>query len=898
MKHLLFYIVFAACFFKPLPDVAADTGIPADFTGTATIKMLQKRVNNDTDAIPENATMEQIAGIYLEIGKYFYDHYSDDELHDDDFIDKLRPFFPDDSDAELRDKQIILNNVIAIYHEGREFYDKTISQVLVPEDIPYINDASEYDNPDEVPYVEADKDHFIKVYNFKKFISYGHNKTELRAIENFISRSSDPEGLAGKLAEIRNNVKFKDLLLYGYTVKNPLLSEQGVSPWIEEGNVRVRLLARQPYLNDSPEIDVGLHINTAPYTFIPANNISPEILKPQFDFSLSENLDSAAVFYPLPMPSHELPQVHKYYGDFMIPLRLKPADPKQPLLVRAQIRLNSCDGKLDCSPLMFTTELKILPEGKSAFGNGYDNFFYHTFANLPHSHSKYLQLKKISVDNDEEHQVLRAEFESSEKIRSFRAYIEDKDGYILFGAPLISLYDNKIYARFIPLDNSVNLRNKKFTITATLNKYHHLRTETTAQSVSEFDTDSQRLNLGLIFLALLGGLLLNFMPCVFPVLALKISAFCSLKSNRKHLLQRQLLSTVGGIFAGFSLLIGLILIIKLLGGSIGWGMQYQSMSFLVVMTMVLSLFAVMAASNYNFRIPITPWNDFLLGNLIVLLSTPCTGPYLATAVGFAFSRSYTEIIVIMYSIALGLSLPYLSVLLLKNPLDWLPKPGKWMVKMQMLAFVLLLITIGWFLLLILQQTSWEFTLSFVLVLFLLAFIADLFIKFLDFLQLPHDERIPLAQITRIRRYAKIIAAVIFIIIAAVCSWRAEISYHRNLEIRRSRSAVALDQAQITQYLAAGHPVLVEISADWCLTCHANNLLVLNKLNINDWHKRFNLELIRIDWTDYNAEILDFMEKYGRKGLPFYILYTPFIREGLVLPEIFGADEIENILSAL
>ena len=89
--------------------------------------------------------------------------------------------------------------------------------------------------------------------------------------------------------------------------------------------------------------------------------------------------------------------------------------------------------------------------------------------------------------------------------------------------------------------------------------------------------------------------------------------------------------------------------------------------------------------------------------------------------------------------------------------------------------------------------------------------------------------------------------------------------------------------------------MLEIGADWCLTCHYNNVMTLNKQNLKYWQETYNLDFVQVDWTNYNQYILNFMAKYGRKGLPFYVLYTPLLRDGLVMPEIFSAQDFENII---
>ncbi|MBR3502264.1 MAG: thioredoxin family protein, partial [Alphaproteobacteria bacterium] len=111
----------------------------------------------------------------------------------------------------------------------------------------------------------------------------------------------------------------------------------------------------------------------------------------------------------------------------------------------------------------------------------------------------------------------------------------------------------------------------------------------------------------------------------------------------------------------------------------------------------------------------------------------------------------------------------------------------------------------------------------------------------------------------------------------------------------SERLIGVDKALISEKISAGKSVLLEIKADWCLTCQYNQAMVLTNLNLENWRNNYNMEVMTVDWTDYNREVLDFMEKYGRKGLPFYILFTPVMRDGIVLPELFTADDITSML---
>ena len=897
MKHLFFYIVYFFLLFNTSTTAAEPLALPDDFEGKFTRQLLQ-----NTDNPSENADFEQTINYFGEISLYIYKHYTVEQIAQEDFIEKLKPFFPNDSEYDLQEKQAWLVNGISAYNKGQEYYNSFMEKLLFTPPARVVKNESDFDHPDEVSYVEAQPGHYIKVYNFKKFLTYGQNE-EVQAIADFQEAQLNPKGFHNTLKNAVQRLEWKKLFFYGTVFKNPLLSDLGVAEWQKNNDISARLLSPHTYIDGHKELDFGIQINTEPFTFIPANNPQPDIYKPTADFSASENVESAELLYPAPLTTVKHPHIHKYFGNFMLPIKVRVTDPKKPLILRATLKLLSCDNSLNCSPTEFKLELSLKSKGTEIFNNGYENYFFVNNSILPKADLKKLQLNRLVYDSDDEGPFLRLKFKSKPSVKNFKVFLEQLDGYTAFSAPLVSFRDNQIYVRFNPLDKNADLKNKTFQITAVLNNRYYYRTTQKSVATSIFDADAPSLNFYLILFALIGGFILNFMPCVFPVLSLKIIAFSRVKAKHRKSLKSNLISTVAGIFSGFTLLIFLLLICKHLGYSLGWGMQFQSITFLVVMTFFILALAVTIPSlstDYLSRYLPPHLNrkfGFIVGNLIVLLSTPCAAPYLATAVGFALSGGYVDIIVILYAVALGLAIPYILILTLKKPETLFPKPGKWMNYLAGFMHLMLYLTVLWLLSLILGQTDWKFLLKFSVILLIFAYILIIYNRFLDYLNGIFDESVTIQQINSLRFRSYVVMGTVFAVLIVISAYMARQSYALNLQHNLQTRQTIINSALIEQHLNQGKPVLLEIGADWCLTCHVNNVLIFNKLNMNLLKEQYNLELIKVDWTNYNKEILQFMEKYGRKGLPFYILYTPLIREGLVMPEIFNVNNLIDILQS-
>lgn len=896
MKKLLTYIIFLFFIFKSFAVAADATGLPDDFKGLNTRLRLQELAENEND---DGSLLQKLTILY-EIGNYFNNKYPNNEIFEENFDEKLKPFFPNADDYLLRKYTNLLRSGVMIYRLGRHYYNIYVSQKLMPKSYKVVRSAKDFDTPGEVSYQAAPTGKFTKVYNFKKFLTYSSNPDERQAIENYKKAQVSKDSIFGQLEIALSQLEWKKLFLYGEKYKNPLLSEFGVGDVEERDSMQVRLLSDATTIDGQQEFYIGLQIITSGNSFILANNLSPALQKPQIDLRSSENLDDYQVIYPAPQSTVSVPFVHKYFGDFIIPIKVRVNDVNQPLQIRARAVLTGCQSNLNCFPETFRTNLTVLPGHDYSFANGYQNYFQQQLNILPTDSPLYFKLEKFVVDDDTDGQSLRLEFSTTKKTESFKIFIEDKDGYTTFASPYISIQDNKIFVRFVPMNKNAKLSNSEYTITAVFNGFDAYRTTRLAATASLFDTKTAHLNLGFLLLALVGGFILNFMPCVFPVLSLKIITLSRADTLKKKKLKKSLWLTVAGIFSGFTLLIVLLCAAKFVGYSLGWGMQYQNMTFLIAMAFLLTACILLLPYLMNSKILSLSNSDsnkigFLLGNLIVLLSTPCTGPYLATAIGFALGGSYTDIIFIMYAVALGLAAPYFLALCFDNPQTLIPSPGAWLENLQLAMQIMLLLTIIWFLTLVYNQTGFGCVTALLFSLLLFAFLLKLYQKFTDYLDGVFDESIPLKAILKSRKIAALSLIAYLVINVTLLCYYAEKAHFANLVQYSETRPTLIDKRLIAQKLAEGKSVLLEIGADWCLTCHYNNVMTLNKQNLKYWQETYNLDFVRVDWTNYNQDILNFMAKYGRKGLPFYVLYTPLLRDGLVMPEIFSAQDFENII---
>ena len=253
--------------------------------------------------------------------------------------------------------------------------------------------------------------------------------------------------------------------------------------------------------------------------------------------------------------------------------------------MQGKLRFRLCDFS-GCNPRSLELKLDLAPGTSEA--SAVNNFIVNNFNLLPPAEDDNLTVKRLVVDkplSDDEPQVLRAVIEIDTALSEFDIFIENKDG-IEFYAPRITIDGRRIIARFTAVDNRADLVGKEFVLTAKIGKFVSLRQKFTAEIASVFDTLRPELSWGLVFLAFIGGFILNFMPCVFPALSLKLMSLSSFGGSNEQTVRRGFALTAGGIFIGFVIITALLYVFKFIGLSLGWGMQFQNPVFLILMMSV------------------------------------------------------------------------------------------------------------------------------------------------------------------------------------------------------------------------------------------------------------------------------------------------------------------------
>lgn len=400
-------------------------------------------------------------------------------------------------------------------------------------------------------------------------------------------------------------------------------------------------------------------------------------------------------------------------------------------------------------------------------------------------------------------------------------------------------------------------------------------TEATS-SRNSAQVSSQLTTMGAIGLAFVGGIILNLMPCVFPVLFLKGLALVHCSGEERGELRRHGLIYTLGILVSFWIIVAVLLILRAGGSQAGWGFQLQSPVFITILSSAIFFFALSLAGQFDIGLSLTSvggefaqkqgyTGSFFTGVLATVVATPCTAPLMGVAIGFALAQPAGITFAVFTALALGLATPYL---LLSFQPAWtrvLPRPGAWMEIFKQFTAAIFFVTVIWLTYVYGGLASGggihsAYRMALLLGCFLVLAIAGWCLG-----------RWP-------ARWSSTMAAVG---IAIVALW---IPLHRPKDTAlawQPYSRQTLDQAR-----AGGHAVFIDFTASWCLSCQVNERLVLRSAEVQRQFSGHNVTLLKADWTQYDPEITSQLASLKRSGVPTYVLYPAgSSSDADVLPEL-------------
>lgn len=385
----------------------------------------------------------------------------------------------------------------------------------------------------------------------------------------------------------------------------------------------------------------------------------------------------------------------------------------------------------------------------------------------------------------------------------------------------------------------------------------------------------------MMLLGFFGGFILNLMPCVLPVILMKMRSFLTSSSNGKR---SAILGTISGNYASFAAFTLILMLFKVAGEQVGWGMHFQNPYFLEAVAVVLFLLCLYSVGILQIPIFLQVsskkrqifWENFISSVIATIIAIPCTAPFLGTAATFAIQRPACDMAAVFFCISTGFSVPYLVTLLRKGEQEKEPKPfsteklHKYETFAKIVANAGAGITLAWILYLLDAHLGF-FSISIILALFVTS--AIFFVK----------------------KYLKVgaicLTAIFFI------GYFTQNSENMGAKERQEEASTVLIKEILdgTNPVSQKRIVIINISADWCLTCKYNKINLLNSKKIRELTRKKNILYIEGDMTHKNDTLIQIIKDHGRIGIPFTIILGPMNREGVVLSEIPSAEEVREAI---
>jgi suppressor for copper-sensitivity B len=655
-------------------------------------------------------------------------------------------------------------------------------------------------------------------------------------------------------------------------------ADPGASAWFTTDQGQVRLVAAQAFVGDDAAIELGLEFRLAPHWKIYWRSPGDAGYPPHLDWAGSTNLAAAVVAWPAPQRFSVLGlETVGYEGTIVLPIHARAARAGQPL--QAHLALDYLTCKEICIPYKTTLSLD-LPAAAGTAGGGFGPLIARFAAQVPGDGRDSGLALAGAVVRAGTPGTLDITVRSDRPLARPDAFVEGADG-VTFGAPqpLAATAPDETLLRLKALGPKAavaGLVGKPLVVTLVDGARAMEATVVPAQGAPALALAALW---PMLAVALLGGLILNVMPCVLPVLSLKLVGALEHAERPLRVVRIGFLATAAGILLSFLALALAMAALTRAGVAVGWGMQFQEPFFLATMVALLTLFAANLWGLYEVALP-PALSDLAgraaLGNVATgafatLLATPCSAPFLGTALGFALASGPVEIIAIFLALGIGFAAPYLVVAAAPRLIRLLPRPGRWMVALKRVLGVALGATALWLLGVMAAERGWGAALL------------------LGALMVGLTASLAWLSAGAIRRGAAACLVVAALAVPAVTTAPPASA------IGAAGLWRPFDPAALGPLVHDGRVVFVDVTAEWCLTCKVNERFVLDSAAVRERLAAPGVIAMRADWTRPDAAIAAYLRRFGRYGIPFNAVYGPGAPAGVALPEILTTDAVRAAL---
>ena len=480
---------------------------------------------------------------------------------------------------------------------------------------------------------------------------------------------------------------------------------------------------------------------------------------------------------------------------------------------------------------------------------------------------------KLPVLSDVEKGFLELRFSFNDPIKSIVFFIENENT-VNHPAEQILIKEENNWLLKVPLLENINSINSVSGLISINENQNFI-----IDSGIEIQESNSSLSLiQAIIFAFIGGLILNLMPCVFPVISLKVLSFVSMGNESVAKIRIHSLSFCVGVLISFIAMGLALIILKQIGNNIGWGFQLQSPIIVGYLSILMFVIGIILLTDINIGSSLTRLGNksnnsylssFLTGVLAVIVASPCTAPLMAPALGYALVQPDGLTMPVFVSLGLGFAFPYLILSMNPKLINAMPKPGKWMETLKEFFAFPMFATSLWLIWVFARQTDTDLLIGLLVTILLISLI-------LWFINKSNNKNLNII-------YLLLIAIIIIFEGKNILDY--EYPSYKKMNDMENVSYTIWDPEIETRYKNSNQAYLINFTAAWCITCQANDKIALSRPKIKKYFKDNDVEYIVADWTNKDNEILESLESYSRNGVPLYIYWKPGMDESKILPAI-------------
>ncbi|MDG2287004.1 MAG: protein-disulfide reductase DsbD family protein, partial [Alphaproteobacteria bacterium] len=663
----------------------------------------------------------------------------------------------------------------------------------------------------------------------------------------------------------------------------------GASDWTQTRMADIRLVSAAAGTGDASSVPLGLQFKLAEGWKIYWRTPGDAGFPPDLEIKTGVNLAGLDWQWPVPYRFSLFGQEsHGYDGEVVFPITARLSETGKPLEIDAVVHALACSDI--CVPLdaALSFTLPAGPAGPTVYTQLVSRYRSRVPGPLEGAG---LSVTSVEPVGSPKAHSIKVVVSADQRLVTPDVFVEAGTGYT-FGKPKIEFTADRLNAS-LTVPASLPKTGSLDALPVTLTIVDGDRFIETRQTVGASSSTAAGMAAEIPFevwitmlgFGLLGGFVLNFMPCVLPVLSLKLLGVLRHGGGETGPIRRGFIASALGIMACFLLLAGGAIAMKQAGLAVGWGIQFQQPLFLAGMIVLLAGFAAnlfgwlevplpAAFARLGVLGPSTGTQDtnaggaqglfghFLTGAFAALLATPCSAPFLGTALGFALARGPVEILAIFGALGIGLALPYLLVAARPSLVRGLPRPGPWMDRLRVILGLALLATAIWLLTVASAQLS-IFHIGAITVLLAGAGLILAFTK------------------TSASRLPGLLAgglAIAILVVVGVADQRDQQEGRGAIETAGLEGPgvnwTGFEVTRLASLVAEGRVVFVDVTAEWCLTCKVNKSLVLDRGEVASRLARGDITAMRADWTKPNSQIAAYLASFQRYGIPFNAVYGP------------------------